>query len=372
MDDLPLESFSGEFDGAGEFGAGASAVRLFPLDDPRANGKLASWSLAAELSHPNVERVLRTGRTEVADTPFIYAVLEKVEDRLGELIPDRPLSKDEAKDVTEALVSALSYLHAKGLAHGAVAPSSVVASGGRVKLAADTISTDGTAAQDIRDLGATIVEVLTQKRPRDASDVPRHLPSPFREVAVGCLSKDEWDIARVKDALEGKPLQAPPRPFPLLWVAAGVAVLVLIAAFAYVRRPDPPAPPPSANVERQAPRPSPVEPVEPPPPVAKPRREPAREVSTPSSRARSSPAGRDWGVVAAAYNSHAQAQQRADTMARRYAGFRPHVFPEEGQGRKYYVVLGSGLSSDEASDLLSRARSAGLPSDSYVTRIGAR
>ena len=43
------------------------------------------------------------------------------------------------------------------------------------------------------------------------------------------------------------------------------------------------------------------------------------------------------------------------------------MFPEKGQGSKYMVVLGSGLTRTKAEELRIQATAAGLPSDTYVT-----
>ena len=77
--------------------------------------------------------------------------------------------------------------------------------------------------------------------------------------------------------------------------------------------------------------------------------------------------GTNWAVVAAIYKEYDAAERRAKSMAAADSKFRPTVFPEKGQGSKYMVVLGSGLTRAKAEELRIQAADAGLPSDTYVT-----
>lgn len=80
-------------------------------------------------------------------------------------------------------------------------------------------------------------------------------------------------------------------------------------------------------------------------------------------------AGNNWAVVAAIYKDYDSAAKRARSMGAD-AKFSPTVFPEKGQGNKYMVLVGSGLTRAKAEDLKIRATAAGFPSDMYVTRLG--
>ena len=77
--------------------------------------------------------------------------------------------------------------------------------------------------------------------------------------------------------------------------------------------------------------------------------------------------GTNWAVVAAIYKEYDAAERRAKSLAAADSKFRPTVFPEKGQGSKYMVVLGSGLTRTKAEELRIQATAAGLPSDTYVT-----
>jgi hypothetical protein len=75
--------------------------------------------------------------------------------------------------------------------------------------------------------------------------------------------------------------------------------------------------------------------------------------------------GTNWAVVAAIYNRYEAAEQRA----RNVNGFHATVFPSKGEGSKYMVLLGSGLSYANARTLRDQATAAGLPPDTYVTKL---
>jgi hypothetical protein len=45
------------------------------------------------------------------------------------------------------------------------------------------------------------------------------------------------------------------------------------------------------------------------------------------------------------------------------------VFPEAGEGKQYMVILGSGMTKSAADKLRRQARAAGLPRDTYVTKL---
>ena len=76
--------------------------------------------------------------------------------------------------------------------------------------------------------------------------------------------------------------------------------------------------------------------------------------------------GTNWAVVAAIYNKYEAAEQRARSVN----GFQATVFPSKGEGSKYMVLLGSGLTYANARALRDQATAAGLPPDTYITKLG--
>jgi uncharacterized iron-regulated membrane protein len=76
--------------------------------------------------------------------------------------------------------------------------------------------------------------------------------------------------------------------------------------------------------------------------------------------------GRDqWRVVAFTYNHQSQAQQKVAAIAQKHSNLRPEVFTPNGRA-PYLVTVGGVMSRDEAFAMARKARSEGLPRDSYA------
>jgi hypothetical protein len=77
-----------------------------------------------------------------------------------------------------------------------------------------------------------------------------------------------------------------------------------------------------------------------------------------------------WVLVAAIYNDYDLAAKRAQSIGQKWSQWQPEVYPPAGQGkRRYMVLLQRAESRKEAERLLARARSDGMPRDTYVTKI---
>jgi hypothetical protein len=87
---------------------------------------------------------------------------------------------------------------------------------------------------------------------------------------------------------------------------------------------------------------------------------PARQITPPTAK----PAG-SWIVVAATYNREKDAAHRAKGLAAKWRKGEVQVLRSKGH---YVVVLGSGLTQADARRVLRDARSAGMPSSTYVTK----
>jgi hypothetical protein len=208
----------------------------------------------------------------------------------------------------------------------------------------------------------------------------------LRGILAAAQSDDsKWTAGRVLQAL-AEPLTPPPvrrepAPAPAVvpppdrpaepeaaakparaWMAITAIALVVVALAVFIaargRR--------AAQVEAQAAAAQAERPtvIAPPPALS-----PAPAVE--DTRTRTAPAQPGWAVIAATYGAHAGAEKRAEAIRRRWPEFKPAVHPPAGEGRHYYVILGSGLTRDEAAALQRRARQAGMPADTYVTKLRA-
>lgn len=159
-------------------------------------------------------------------------------------------------------------------------------------------------------------------------------------------------------------------------VSALIAVLIAAAVciIAGIRLATPPGPDTADSARPSGPdtRPSPVaESVE---TVVRTRRTadtaPTERQQPPASveAASSSNTAKDWSVVAATMSSAEQAEKRARSLKDTWRDCACTVFPK-GDSERYFVVVGTGLDRTSADRLQERATAAGLPGDTYVTKL---
>lgn len=89
------------------------------------------------------------------------------------------------------------------------------------------------------------------------------------------------------------------------------------------------------------------------------------ELNTPATGART-----QWRVVAYTYNHQNQAQDKVTQILSRHASLHPEVFAPRGHA-PYLVTVGGSMSRDEAMAFRRRARSEGLPRDTYAQNFPA-
>lgn len=227
----------------GEVSPQHAAIKLIPAGE-HADVQLATWEMAAGLAHPHLLRVLNSGRCRLGGDEMLYIVTEHAEENLAEVLPARPLSIDEARQMLPPVVAALGYLHGRGLVHSRIKPANILALEDVVKLSADSLAPAGepreagaapgsydapevlagegvTPAADLWSLGMTLVEALTQQLPQwapeslDDPEPPLSLPAPFADVVRGCLHRDaqrRWTVAELSAWLgKAAPVPAPAR-----------------------------------------------------------------------------------------------------------------------------------------------------------------
>jgi TonB family protein len=210
-----------------------TAIKLVPAESVDANEQLRQWKAATELDHPNVIRVLETGRCEAGGTDFLYVLTEYAEEDLSQILPERALTEGEARQVIDAVLKGLGYVHGRGLVHGRVKPSNILAAGDVVKISSDSVRAAGDVARprgeksvydppeiasgplgqaaDVWSLGVTLVEGLTQRLPVLDSEqagelaLPAGIPQPFQEIARHCLQIDpgsRWTVGEIAARLD--------------------------------------------------------------------------------------------------------------------------------------------------------------------------
>ena len=193
-----------------EYGGGKSnperaAIKIVPASDPAANDqRLAAWQTASMLGHENLIRIFAAGECQVEGENFLYVVMEYADEDLSQVIPERPLTVQETREMLGPLLSALAYLHQQGFVHGHLKPSNILASEDKLKISSDSFSAAGnlSPANDVAGVGLLLTEVLTQGAPG-----ARPLPEPFREIAEGCLAPDplqRWTISDIAARLRGQ------------------------------------------------------------------------------------------------------------------------------------------------------------------------
>jgi hypothetical protein len=177
----------------------------------------AQWERAAQLSHPNLLPLLRTGRWQVNQLDLRYAVTEYAEENLAEVLADRPLTAAEVRDLAKPLLDALAYIHAEGLVHGHVKPANIMAVEDTLKLTVDGVSLVGEPGSapvrpgpydppefrdrgcspvgDVWSFGVTLVHALTRQfptlgGPKKEVVLPEAVPAEFLPIVRACLRPD--------------------------------------------------------------------------------------------------------------------------------------------------------------------------------------
>ncbi|MGH9642636.1 MAG: TonB family protein [Terriglobales bacterium] len=220
-----------------------AVIRLLVLGGAEAESQLRQWNAASELRHSNLIRILSTGRSVVEGSEVVYAVEEFAEENLAQIIPERALTADEVRGMLAPVLDALEFVHGKGLAHGRIRPSNILATGDQVKLSSDSVRAAGevprtasaydapevaatgiSAAGDVWSLGITLIEALTRRLPSwdaarvSAPEIAADVPEPFRGIAQRCLEIDpakRCSIPEIKERLEARRAAVTPPPAPV-------------------------------------------------------------------------------------------------------------------------------------------------------------
>ncbi len=270
-----------------------AAIKLILADPKGSESQLRRWEQSAKLVHPHLIRLFETGRCELEGTLLLYVVIEAAEEDLSQILPERPLSPAEVREMLPPVLDALAHIHGKGMVHGRLRPSNILAAGDQVKVSGDTLRAAGelvtslsgmdgydppeapsgklTPAADVWSLAITLVQALTQQRPvwdpakPTRLSLPQGVPEPFLEIARRCLQVDpqqRWTVTEIAARLQPpQPVPAKPAPgsairegkkklgqwrFVLALTAAAVVALIVMS-----RNKTRSSPPPVRSVEVQ-------------------------------------------------------------------------------------------------------------------------
>jgi len=230
-----------------------ATVKFIAADVLNAEALVAAWHKAAQLSHPNLICILQTGKCTLGDMELLYVAMEHADENLAEIIPQRALTAEEARDAMNAIVDVLVYLHGKQLTHGHICPANILAIGDQLKVSSDSIeplaekremtrdrseydapeipARPYTQAADVWSLGVTLVEMLTQQRvglPFNENVepvIPQNVREPFLEIARHALRRKpelRWSSAQIAERLNPSAMAAKA-------AAAGASVPALAA-----------------------------------------------------------------------------------------------------------------------------------------------
>jgi TonB family protein len=231
--------------------------------------------------------LLYAGRCVLDGEDLLYVVTEYADEILSQVLPERPLSLKETREMLGTVLGALSYVHQRCLTHGHLRPTNIMVVDDQLKLSPDfgwccrtrniydppeaAIGIMGPAA-DIWSLGILLVEALTQQRPAwDRSqggepEIPETIPEPFLTICRQCLRTDperRCTLGGIKallnpphavnsvQAIAERPAKPPYRFRAIVLTGAVLVLLLLFAAFKFgwELTPSSPAPAPQPPVQ---------------------------------------------------------------------------------------------------------------------------
>src|SRR5580704_2282830 len=213
------------------------SAQVFSTGNIDEGAQLARWANSAKLSHAHLMHLFESGRGQIDDAKFLYVVMEYAEENLAQILPLRPLSPAEVKEMLPPTTEALAYLHQAGFSHGHIKPSNILAVDNQLKISADSLRKTGerdshtptpydapevattgpSPAADVWSLGLVLVAIMTQQGSQTINDsegwakLPYKIPQPFYGIAQRCLRVDPQERCTVNEIL-GKPKIQTPLP----------------------------------------------------------------------------------------------------------------------------------------------------------------
>src|SRR5262249_10729948 len=203
-----------------------AAIKLIAADISNSDIQLGRLKFAAKLTHPHLLQILEVGKCQLDDHQLLFVAMEYADETLSQILPQRPLTPQETRDLLSPTLDTITFVHHNGFAHGHLKPANILVAGEQVKLSSDGLCRPGspisgqpspydppeaaneglTPAGDVWSLGQTLVETLTQRLPawtdrlRSEPIVPEKMPEPFAEIAKHSLVRDprsRWKISEI-------------------------------------------------------------------------------------------------------------------------------------------------------------------------------
>jgi TonB family protein len=177
-------------------------VLLAPRTAQGADARLAAWREIAALSHPNLIKIVEAGSANLAGADYLYAVVERADENLAEILPERKLGAEEGVAIVAALANCLAFLHGRGWEHGEVNPGNVFAVGDTIKLSSTAVRVsrptlakpgqNSSGGSDVRQLGELIKQSV--------GEPGQPLPGRLGEIVEHCLAENaeqQWSAEEI-------------------------------------------------------------------------------------------------------------------------------------------------------------------------------
>jgi hypothetical protein len=155
---------------------------------------------AARFQHPGLLVIRKIGAGRLEDESLVYALLEPFDQTLADVLRDRTLAPDEAREVAETLLSTLEAVEAAGFYHGHVDASGVLGVGDNIKLRSDCL-VPRRSDSDAPALAALLYNALTGRRFSSERDALQ-LPAPFATLVRAGVGSN-GSLAAMRRVLSG-------------------------------------------------------------------------------------------------------------------------------------------------------------------------
>ena len=218
------------------------AIKLVATNRALAESQLPRWKRAGGLAHPHLLRLFEWGGCQLDGLPYLYCVMEYADQTLAQLLQQRALTEDEAREMLVPTLDALAFLHGRNLLQGHLKPANILVVGDQLKLASDTIRRvselmpgantptvydppeaqhgSNSPAGDIWALGVSLCEALARRPPSglgESRDVllPGDFSPEFHDLVLRCLSPSPQDRPNANELVawargrSGDPAPAP-------------------------------------------------------------------------------------------------------------------------------------------------------------------